>query len=548
MTALYRQYRSRRFGDLIGQRHIVTTLLNEVRVHEPAHAYLFTGIRGTGKTSTARILARALNCLNARDGEPCNECTACVEITAGASVDVLEIDAASNRGIDEMRDLRDKVKYLPASLRYKVYVIDEAHMLTTEAWNAFLKTLEEPPAHVVFILATTEPQKIPDTVRSRVQRFDFRRVGAEDLIAHLHSIAKSEDIEVTSEAVMLVARAAQGSVRDALSLFDQAIALGERPVTGSTVQRALGMADPTTLRQLLIAVGGGDAASALRELAVAFDTGVDARQLLREMARLARATMFCEVGYSEGAGNDVEEIEFCQQLRAVAQPGLWLDVVEQCHAADMSLRQSVDSRLQTELCILRLTQRAHQPVPALSGGTPISAVAGPTPPPLETTAPVQPAAPVPALAVSAAPVVPPPTVKTESTVESWITRWPLLIEAVNRRDAMLAGILRDCKPIEANAEQLVIGAPYSFHLERLTESTKAKLLAQVIAELGGPACTVAPAFVTEGRAEKRKVGASGQAREAVLQAFAGSRITTSRLRDHTTDAPASKPTSTVKES
>ncbi len=176
-TALYRRYRSARFADLVGQDVIATTLRNEVRAGSLAHAYLFTGIRGTGKTSTARILARAVNCLAPRDGEPCNECSACKEILDGSSVDVLEIDAASNRGIDEMRDLREKVKYLPASLRRKVYIIDEAHMLTTEAWNAFLKTLEEPPAHVLFVLATTEPHKVPETVRSRVQRFDFRRVA-----------------------------------------------------------------------------------------------------------------------------------------------------------------------------------------------------------------------------------------------------------------------------------------------------------------------------------------------------------------------------------
>src|ERR1700680_3756224 len=194
--ALYRRYRPDRFADLIGQEVVARTLLNEVRAGGVAHAYLFAGVRGTGKTSTARILARAVNCLAPEDGEPCNRCAACLEITSGASVDVLEIDAASNRGIDEMRDLRDKVKYLPASLRRKVYIIDEAHMLTSEAWNAFLKTLEEPPGHVLFILCTTEPHKVPETVRSRVQRFDFRRVAAGELGDHLRAIALAEEVEV----------------------------------------------------------------------------------------------------------------------------------------------------------------------------------------------------------------------------------------------------------------------------------------------------------------------------------------------------------------
>ena len=182
-TALYRTYRSARLDELIGQEHIVRTLGNELRAGSLAHAYLFAGIRGTGKTSAARIIARAVNCAAPVGGEPCNACAACLEILDGSAVDVLEIDAASNRGIDEMRDLRDKVRYLPARLRTKVYIIDEAHMLTSEAWNAFLKTLEEPPPHVLFILCTTEPHKVPETVRSRVQRFDFRRVGAAAIAA-----------------------------------------------------------------------------------------------------------------------------------------------------------------------------------------------------------------------------------------------------------------------------------------------------------------------------------------------------------------------------
>ena len=288
-TALYRRYRSLRFADLIGQDVIATTLRNEVRAGTLAHAYLFTGIRGTGKTSTARILARAVNCLDLQDGEPCNRCSACLEITDGSSVDVLEIDAASNRGIDEMRDLREKVKYLPAALRRKVYIIDEAHMLTAEAWNAFLKTLEEPPPHVLFVLATTEPHKVPETVRSRVQRFDFRRVSAADITAHLARILEAEGAQAQPEALTLLARAGQGSVRDALSLLDQALAGGERPLTADNVRRALGVGDPAALHALLHALAGGDGAGALRAVAAAFDSGADPRQLLREASRLCRA-------------------------------------------------------------------------------------------------------------------------------------------------------------------------------------------------------------------------------------------------------------------
>ena len=319
VTALYRKYRSAVLADLIGQDHIVRTLSNELRAGHVAHAYLFAGIRGTGKTSTARILARAVNCLEPVDGEPCNHCSACSEILDGSAVDVLEIDAASNRGIDEMRELRERVRYLPARLRSKVYIIDEAHMLTSEAWNAFLKTLEEPPAHVLFILCTTEPHKVPDTVRSRVQRFDFGRVSSARIDEHLQVIAGAEAVELEPAAARLIARAAQGSVRDGLSLLDQCFATGDRPVTTDTCRRALGLAHPEVIRQLLDGLAGRDAAASLRAAAAAFDAGADPRQLLRECSRLARAAELVAVGFAEGARLDADEDDLCRQLAAREQ-------------------------------------------------------------------------------------------------------------------------------------------------------------------------------------------------------------------------------------
>ncbi|HSO94179.1 MAG TPA: DNA polymerase III subunit gamma/tau, partial [Candidatus Dormibacteraeota bacterium] len=263
---LYLKYRSQHFGELVGQDAIAQTLKNAVEQGRVAHAYLFSGVRGTGKTSTARILAKAINCLDRKGAEPCGVCANCVEIGTGAAVDLVEIDAASNRGIDEIRDLRERVKYLPASLKVKVYIIDEAHMLTTEAFNALLKTLEEPPAHVTFVLATTEPHKIPLTVASRCQRFDFRRIETGAVAAHLASIVSAEGVRVDPQSLALLARLARGSMRDGITLLDQLISQGGDELTVGKTRELLGLADPDTLVQLLAYATSGDAARTLGEL------------------------------------------------------------------------------------------------------------------------------------------------------------------------------------------------------------------------------------------------------------------------------------------
>src|SRR5919109_4007194 len=301
---LYLKYRSQKFGELVGQDAIAQTLKNAVEQGRVAHAYLFSGVRGTGKTSTARILARAINCLNRQGVEPCGVCASCVEIGTGAAVDLIEIDAASNRGIDEIRDLRERVKYLPAVLKVKVYIIDEAHMLTTEAFNALLKTLEEPPAHVMFVLATTEPHKIPATIISRCQRFDFRRIETGAIAERLAMIVEQEGVRVDPESLALLARLARGSMRDGITLLDQLISQGGQELTVQKTHELLGLADPDTLVRLLGDIVEGDGARTLGELQSFYDAGGDVRQLVRGLLSAIREAALLSVGYrdSEGLG------------------------------------------------------------------------------------------------------------------------------------------------------------------------------------------------------------------------------------------------------
>ena len=294
--SLYRKWRSQTFSDLVGQEPIVRTLCHAVRDGRLAHAYLFCGPRGTGKTSVARLLAKAVNCANPRDGEPCNECLSCHQITEGRSPDVFEIDAASNNGVDNIRELRENVNFLSTGGRYKVYIVDEVHMLSTQAFNALLKTLEEPPPHVIFVLATTEAHKVLPTIVSRCQRFDFRRFSRTVIVERLNHVAAGENLALEPAAADLLARAAQGGMRDALSLLDQAMAFCGHEITLAGVRGMLGLADAEAVRALVEHVAAGRPAEGLHLINELVGAGADLRQLNSQIAELWRALVLARAG------------------------------------------------------------------------------------------------------------------------------------------------------------------------------------------------------------------------------------------------------------
>ena len=292
--ALYRIWRPQKISEVIGQEHITKVISGQIAQGKVAHAYLFAGPRGTGKTSLAKILARAVNCPHRNGAEPCGTCVICKESTADTAIDIVEIDAASNNGVDSVRDIRDRVSLLPAQCTYKVYIIDEVHMLSKGAFNALLKTLEEPPAHVIFILATTEPHKLPATIRSRCQRFDFRRIPVNTIAAHLSAVAGAEGYVYDDAALRMIARAAEGGMRDALSILDQCAAAGD--LTAETVTNTLGSGDMQLLYSLADCITAYDEKGALTQLRTILDAGADTRTLIKDLADMFRRMMWLSVG------------------------------------------------------------------------------------------------------------------------------------------------------------------------------------------------------------------------------------------------------------
>lgn len=496
--SLYRKYRPQTFADVVGQAHITRTLQNALEGGRVAHAYLFCGPRGTGKTTTARLLAKALNCSHGPTRDPCNECESCRRIAAGTALDVIEIDAASNRGIDDIRELRDKVKYAPAEARHKVYVVDECHMLTTEAFNALLKTLEEPPAHVLFVLATTDPQKVPATILSRCQRMDFRRGTVSDLVRRLEVVVAGEGIDADPDALTLVARSADGSWRDALSILEQIIAFGERHITADEVRSILGTVHEELLVECARAIAAEDATAALRVVAQLADEGKDIRDFLRGL--LAHFRNLLLVGASGGAvlpdGATAEEARLLKEQAAAFSPATSLRVIEALSDAEKEMRRDSQHRLLLEIALLRMVS-GHAPAPPAApreSGVLSAAAPGPVESRHTTEAPAEPAPrrvasppppPAPEVAPEPSPVAAPSEPSPiqqgqELDLDSVLARWALVMEHVGR--GRLRGILSDVRPVGLSARALVLQVRqgYHFHREQLEKPENIKVIAEAV--------------------------------------------------------------------
>ncbi|HET7419028.1 MAG TPA: DNA polymerase III subunit gamma/tau [Candidatus Dormibacteraeota bacterium] len=433
-TSLYRKYRSQTFADLVGQDATSRALQGAVVSGRVSHAYLFSGSRGTGKTSAARLLAKALNCTGrARtSAEPCNKCDSCLEVMSGTSLDLIEIDAASNRGIDDVRDLREKVNLAPARGPYKVYIIDEAHGLTGDAFNALLKTLEEPPPHAVFVMCTTDAQKMPLTVIGRCQHFVFRRHSEEQIVARLAHIAKAEKVVVEPDAMLLIARTAQGSMRDAVGLLDQLVPLASGPISLDAARSLLGIADPRLLESLLDHVLGGRASEALDELNRVYAAGAELRQVVRGLMEGCRDRLVAALTRHDQAT--------ARRLSSALDALLHLDGEVRRHAEPRFLVEATLARLAVE-----------------SEGTPASAPAAADP----------------------APSPPPSHEVGRPPLKGEVTGWAEVLEKLNRT---VRAVYLDAQP-EVDGSVLVLWFKYGFHHKKAQEQS-AQLMPHVRAWLG----------------------------------------------------------------
>ncbi len=475
--ALYRKYRPTTFSDVVGQEHITNTLTGSLMAGKTSHAYLFTGTRGTGKTTCAKILAKAICCENPVNGEPCGECDACKTVLEGNTTDINEIDAASNNGVNDIRDLKEQVSFLPTSLKYRVYIIDEVHMLSTPAFNALLKTLEEPPAHVVFILATTEVHKLPATILSRCQRFDFKRLEPETIVKRINYIAEKEGFTITDAAAMLVASLADGGMRDALSILDQCSAASQN-IDESIIRDVCGIAGNENIFNLVKAINSGDTAIAIKTVDTLYRNSVDMKKLIFELISCYRNLMIIKTVKSARELIVCSETEFTE-LQQMAE-GYTLSNIINALTALQEMTESLASsasRSDVELVIVKLcspelastvtalkakVERLEKAVAALSQGKAMPASTTPTEakkeqaisiaPPKEDEIPLPEPPTADAIPTVSAPKSIPAATNSDPVP---VSQWPEILETLKVSCPLLAGVLSDSKAYIGNGRLLI---------------------------------------------------------------------------------------------
>lgn len=488
--ALYLKYRPRTFDEIEGQEHIRTTLKNAITLGRIAHAYLFAGPRGTGKTTTARVLAKAVNCLSDNADKPCNACAVCQAINEDRMLDLIEIDAASNTSVEDVRDLRDKVDFRPGQARYKVYVIDEVHMLSNAAFNALLKTLEEPPPHVIFILATTDPQKIPATVLSRVQRFDFRRLTLPEIVARLSEIARKENLQVEPAALELIARHATGAMRDAISLLDQLMSYGSDEITLAQVQGLLGVASSHIVSKLVAHLAERHHAQGLALIAQAVDNGADPRQLARDIVEYLRDVLLIQSGCSDALTLTAETLDEMRQRATQIPANQLVRAIRLFNQAAFELRTSAHPTLPLEMAwVEALMEEAptvgkpptptSSPVPARTLATPSADPSSAPSPPAPTAVKPPSSPPLPLARASATPSADP--VVTSNSVAPALTlqvvqsQWTNILARVKQSNRNAEALLRSAaEPIGVDGDVIVLGFQYQVHAEKFEKEKRWK--------------------------------------------------------------------------
>jgi DNA polymerase-3 subunit gamma/tau len=507
----YRKWRPQLLAEVVGQEHVTQTLLNALARERVSHAYLFCGPRGTGKTSTARNLAKAVNCLTNGKGEPCNTCAICQSITEGRALDVIEVDAASNRRIEEIRDLREKVRYAPNQARYKVYIIDEVHALTNDAANALLKTLEEPPPHVIFILATTETHKILPTILSRCQRFDFHRLAQADVVTKLTRICQSEGITAGPEVLRLIARAATGSLRDAENLLQQMMTYYGNQINLQQAQALLGISGNERAREVARHIISKDIAAGVATINKVNNDGLDLRQFNRELVEYLRVLLLVKTGSGDSIELTAEDLKELKDLAARASLGQILKAVKRFGQLEIGLDNYSTLPLELAMvdCTLPATEEKEEPVrpaepePAARKTTPKTIA--PPPRPKATIQPVEKKTPEPepsqarpaAETVAAERPAAATTAKAEagpmaagSVIEQLQAQWSKIINDSGMGKTPAAALLRSARPVSMENDTLVVSVKHQYHKEKMDILENQKTVDKIVSSFLKSSCRV----------------------------------------------------------